>query len=59
MINSLRTVTLLAAMTVSAPLLAQTFVYVSAADDGTIARYTLDARSGALQLLGHTEAGEK
>lgn len=59
MINSLRTVTLLAAMTVSAPLLAQTFVYVSAADDGTIARYTLDARSGALQLLGHTEAGGK
>ncbi len=57
--NTLRTATLLAAMAVSAPLLAQTFVYVSEADEGTIARYSLNEQSGALKLLGHTEAGAK
>lgn len=59
MINTIRTATLLAAMAVSAPLLAQTYVYVSEADDGTIARYALNEQTGALQLLGHTAAGGK
>lgn len=53
------TATLLAAMVVSTPLMAKTFVYVSEADDGTIARYSLDEQTGALQLLGHTQAGGK
>lgn len=57
--NRLRTATLLAALTFSAPLLANTFVYVSEAEDGTIARYVLNAQTGALQLLGHTAAGGK
>ena len=51
--------TLLAAMALSAPLLAKTFVYVSEADDGTIARYALNEQTGALQLLGRTPAGGK
>lgn len=59
MIKKLRTITLLAAMTISTPLLAQTFVYVSEANDGTIARYSLNDQTGALQLLGHTSAGGK
>ncbi|MBA0038330.1 lactonase family protein [Pantoea sp. BIGb0393] len=55
----LPTVTLIASMMASAPLLAQTFVYVSEADDGTIARYALNEQTGALQLLGRTHAGGK
>jgi 6-phosphogluconolactonase len=55
----LRAATLLASMAASAPLLAQTFVYVSEADDGTIARYALNSQTGALQLLGRTNAGGK
>ncbi|ORM57828.1 6-phosphogluconolactonase [Pantoea rodasii] len=51
--------TLLAAMALSAPLLAKTFVYVSEADDGTIARYALNDETGALQLLGRTQTGGK
>ncbi|WP_343554225.1 beta-propeller fold lactonase family protein [Pantoea sp.] len=54
-----RAATLLATMVASAPLLAQTFVYVSEADDGTIARYALNDQTGALQLLGRTNAGGK
>ncbi|MCX8958836.1 lactonase family protein [Erwinia psidii] len=50
---------LLAALALSAPLMAQTFVYVSEANDGTIARYTLDEQTGALQLLGRTVTGGK
>lgn len=55
----LRTATLLASIAASAPLLAQTFVYVSEASDGTIARYALNEQTGALQLLGHTKANGK
>lgn len=51
--------TLLASVAVSAPLLAQTFVYVSEARDGTLARYALNEQTGALQLLGHTQANGK
>lgn len=51
--------TLLAAMALSTPLLAKTFVYVSEADDGTVARYMLNDANGSLQLLGRTEAGGK
>lgn len=51
--------TLLAALTFSAPLLAQTFVYVSEASDGNIARYRLNEKTGALTLLGQTSAGGK
>ncbi|WP_051937293.1 beta-propeller fold lactonase family protein [Erwinia sp. 9145] len=43
----------------STPSLARTFVYVSEADDGTIARYTLDEENGALQLSGRTNANGK
>ncbi|WP_345829722.1 beta-propeller fold lactonase family protein [Pantoea sp. BRR-3P] len=57
--NLFRAATLLATMTASVPLLAHTFVYVSEADDGTIARYALNEQTGALQLLGHTHAGGK
>ncbi|WP_261436368.1 lactonase family protein [Serratia ficaria] len=39
--------------------MAQTFVYVSEADDGTIARYALNEQTGALQPLGRTETGGK
>ncbi|MGB9095876.1 lactonase family protein [Erwinia sp.] len=55
----LRAATLLASMVASAPLLAQTFVYVSEATDGSIARYSLNEQTGALQLLGHTKANGK
>lgn len=55
----LRTVTLLASVAASAPLLAQTFVYVSEASDGTIARYTLNEKTGALNLLGRTQTAGK
>lgn len=57
--NLLRAATLLASLAASAPLLAQTFVYVSEADDGTIARYALNEQTGALQLLGRTQVGGK
>ncbi len=57
--KSFQVATLLTAMALSAPLLAKTFVYVSEADDDTIARYALDEQSGALQLLGRTQAGGK
>lgn len=50
---------LFASLTVSTPLLAHTFVYVSEASDGTIARYALNEQTGALQLLGHTKANGK
>lgn len=46
-------------MTLSGSLLAQTFVYVSAADDGNIARYVLNEQTGALKYLGETPAGGK
>lgn len=39
--------------------LAQTFVYVSAAEDGNIARYALNDQTGALKRLGETPAGGK
>ncbi|WP_428944056.1 lactonase family protein [Pantoea sp. FN060301] len=55
----LRAVTLLASIAASAPLLAQTFVYVSEAGDGTIARYALNEQTGALQLLGRTQTPGK
>ena len=58
MINPLRAALLLATLTGSTPLLAQTYVYVSEAGDGTIARYSLD-QHGALHLLGHTPAEGK
>lgn len=48
-----------ALLVVSTPLMAQTFVYVSEADDGTVARYALNEQNGALQLLDHTAAGGK
>jgi len=54
-----RAATLVTAIAASAPLLAQTFVYVSEANDGSIARYALNDRTGALQLLGHTKANGK
>ena len=54
-----RAVTLFASMAASAPLLAHTFVYVSEANDGSIARYVLNDQTGALQLLGHTKANGK
>jgi 6-phosphogluconolactonase len=57
--NLLRAAALLATISVSAPLLAQTFVYVSEAEDGTIARYALNEQTGVLQLLGRTNAGGK
>lgn len=57
--KTLQRVTLLVTMALSAPLLAQTYVYVSEAGDGTVARYTLNEQSGALQLLGRTPAGGK
>ncbi len=57
--KALHAATILAAMTLSTPLLAKTFVYVSEADDGTIARYDLNEQTGALQLLGRTPAGGK
>lgn len=57
--NIMGTAILLAAMVVSAPLLAQTFVYVSEADEGTIARYSLNEQTGTLTLSGHTDAGDK
>ncbi|WP_338556944.1 hypothetical protein [Erwinia sp. E_sp_B04_7] len=33
-----------------------TFIYVSEASDGTLARYALSEQTGVLQLLGHTKA---
>ena len=57
--KSLCVASLLVAMAVSTPLLAQTFVYVSEAEDGTIARYTLNEQTGALKITGRTEAGGK
>lgn len=42
----------------STPVLAKTFVYVSAAEDGVINRYEMNAQSGALTPLGKTEAGK-
>ena len=56
---ALRRSILLLGMAFSGPLLAQTFVYVSAAEDGDIARYALNDRTGALKLLGETPAGGK
>lgn len=56
---ALRQSILLLGMLFSGSLLAQTFVYVSAADDGNIARYRLNDRTGALQRLGDTPAGGK
>lgn len=50
---------LLSALTFSGPLLAQTFVYVSEATDGAIARYSLNDKTGALTLLGQTQVGGK
>ncbi|ENU0190119.1 MULTISPECIES: hypothetical protein [Enterobacterales] len=38
----LRAVALMASIAASAPLLAQTFVYILEASDGTIARYALN-----------------
>lgn len=54
---ALRHAVTLLGMAFSAPLLAQTLVYVSAADDGVIARYALNEQNGALKLLGETPAG--
>ncbi|QGY29159.1 lactonase family protein [Pantoea cypripedii] len=50
---------LLTSLLFSGPLLAQTFVYVSEATDGSIARYELNDKTGALTLLGHTQTGGK
>ena len=55
----LHAVTLLVSVAASTPLLAQTYVYVSEADEGTIARYTLNEQTGALQLSGHTQTSGK
>ncbi len=40
------------------PVRAKTFVYVSAAKDGTIDAFTMDKSSGALTAIGKTEAGK-
>ncbi|WP_276726450.1 beta-propeller fold lactonase family protein [Pantoea septica] len=56
---ALRRSILLLGMAFSGPLLAQTFVYISAAEDGKIARYALNDRTGALKPLGETPAGGK
>lgn len=58
-ILALRQSTLLLGMAFSGSLLAQTFVYVSAAEDGNIARYALNEQTGALKHLGDTAAGGK
>lgn len=58
-ILALRHSLLLLGMVCSRSLLAQTFVYVSAADDGNIARYALNDQTGALKRLGETPAGGK
>ncbi|WP_311778958.1 MULTISPECIES: lactonase family protein [Pantoea] len=58
-ILALRHSLLLLGMVCSSSLLAQTFVYVSAADDGNIARYALNDQTGALKRLGETPAGGK
>ncbi|MBP2197687.1 lactonase family protein [Pantoea cypripedii] len=50
---------LLSALAFSGSLMAQTFVYVSEASDGNIARYALNDKTGALTLLGQTSAGGK
>lgn len=42
----------------SAPAMAKTFVYVSAAEDGVIDRYEMDRSSGVLTPLGETKAGK-
>lgn len=57
--KTVRLMALLASIAASAPLLAQTFVYVSEASEGAIARYALNEQTGALQLLGHTSAQGK
>jgi len=56
---ALRRSILLLGMAFSGPLLAQTFVYVSAAEDGEIARYALNDQTGALKRLGETSVGGK
>lgn len=56
---ALRQSILLLGMAFSGSLLAQTFVYVSAAEDGNIARYALNERTGVLKHLGDTPAGGK
>ncbi|RPD96119.1 lactonase family protein [Candidatus Pantoea deserta] len=56
---ALRRAVLLCGMIFSSSLLAQTFVYISAADDGAIARYALNEQTGALHRLGDTPAGGK
>jgi len=56
---ALRQSILLLGMAFSGSLLAQTFVYVSAAEDGTIARYALNDQTGELKPLGDTPAGGK
>lgn len=55
----IRAAALLASIAASAPVMAQTFVYVSEADDGTIARYALNEQTGALNLLGRTKTAGK
>ncbi|MEZ3500337.1 lactonase family protein [Pantoea sp. KPR_PJ] len=56
---ALRQSVLLLGMAFSSTLLAQTFVYVSAAEDGNIGRYALNEQTGALTHLGDTAAGGK
>lgn len=50
---------LLLGLTFAEPLSAQTFVYVSEANSGNVARYTLNEKTGALKLLGKTPADGK
>lgn len=58
-IPALRHSVFLTGMVFSGSLLAQTWVYVSAAEDGDIARYALNEQTGALKHLGDTPAGGK
>lgn len=46
------------ALSATSPVMAKTFVYVSAAEDGTIDGYTMDKATGALTSIGKTQAGK-
>lgn len=50
---------LLSGLILTGPLSARTFVYVSEANSGNVARYELNDQTGALNLLGKTSAGGK
>ena len=49
---------LVSGLLITTPVLAKTFVYVSAAEDGVIDRYEMNPATGALTPLGKTEAGK-